>query len=178
MLLEHQGRRPHIHASAYVAPNATVSGDVTIRGGRVRSLLLSTTSGDVELEAELAGDGPFSVQTVSGDASITSSRSLQVQAKTITGDISGERSQPSGRGRGKGLVTTGDSGTPFSFKSISGNLRVSQSGTPSASRETKPRSADGEDPAAQRLAVLRELEAGTIDIEAASARLAELEEVG
>ena len=30
MLLEHQGRRPHIHASAYVAPNATVSGDVTI----------------------------------------------------------------------------------------------------------------------------------------------------
>ncbi|MDP2702473.1 MAG: gamma carbonic anhydrase family protein, partial [Candidatus Rokubacteria bacterium] len=30
MLLEHEGRRPSIHASAYVAPNATVSGDVTI----------------------------------------------------------------------------------------------------------------------------------------------------
>jgi carbonic anhydrase/acetyltransferase-like protein (isoleucine patch superfamily) len=30
MLLEHEGRRPNIHASAYVAPNATVSGDVTI----------------------------------------------------------------------------------------------------------------------------------------------------
>ena len=30
MLLEHEGRRPRIHASAYVAPNATVSGDVTI----------------------------------------------------------------------------------------------------------------------------------------------------
>lgn len=30
MLLEHEGRRPTIHASAYVAPNATVSGDVTI----------------------------------------------------------------------------------------------------------------------------------------------------
>ena len=30
MLLEHDGRRPRIHPSAYVAPNATVSGDVTI----------------------------------------------------------------------------------------------------------------------------------------------------
>ena len=30
MLLEHEGRRPRIHPSAYVAPSATVSGDVTI----------------------------------------------------------------------------------------------------------------------------------------------------
>jgi len=30
MLLEHEGRRPTIHPSAYIAPNATVSGDVSI----------------------------------------------------------------------------------------------------------------------------------------------------
>jgi carbonic anhydrase/acetyltransferase-like protein (isoleucine patch superfamily) len=30
MLLEHEGHRPRIHASAYVAPTATVAGDVTI----------------------------------------------------------------------------------------------------------------------------------------------------
>jgi carbonic anhydrase/acetyltransferase-like protein (isoleucine patch superfamily) len=30
MLLEHQGRRPRIHPTAYVAPTATVCGDVTI----------------------------------------------------------------------------------------------------------------------------------------------------
>ena len=30
MLLEHEGRRPRIHPTAYVAPNATLSGDVTI----------------------------------------------------------------------------------------------------------------------------------------------------
>jgi carbonic anhydrase/acetyltransferase-like protein (isoleucine patch superfamily) len=30
MLLEHQGKVPYIHASAYVAPTATVCGDVTI----------------------------------------------------------------------------------------------------------------------------------------------------
>ena len=30
MLLEHRGRRPRIHDSAYVAPNAVVCGDVTV----------------------------------------------------------------------------------------------------------------------------------------------------
>jgi carbonic anhydrase/acetyltransferase-like protein (isoleucine patch superfamily) len=30
MLLEHQGKRPKIHESAYVAPNATICGDVTV----------------------------------------------------------------------------------------------------------------------------------------------------
>ncbi len=30
MLLEHRGRRPRIHESAYVAPNAVVCGDVTV----------------------------------------------------------------------------------------------------------------------------------------------------
>ncbi|HET8530617.1 MAG TPA: gamma carbonic anhydrase family protein [Methylomirabilota bacterium] len=30
MLLEHQGRRPRIHPTAYVAPTATVCGDVTV----------------------------------------------------------------------------------------------------------------------------------------------------
>jgi carbonic anhydrase/acetyltransferase-like protein (isoleucine patch superfamily) len=30
MLLEHQGKRPHIHETAYIAPTATICGDVTI----------------------------------------------------------------------------------------------------------------------------------------------------
>ena len=30
MLLEHQGERPRIHETAYIAPTATVCGDVTI----------------------------------------------------------------------------------------------------------------------------------------------------
>jgi carbonic anhydrase/acetyltransferase-like protein (isoleucine patch superfamily) len=33
MLIEHAGKRPRIHESAYVAPNAVVSGDVTIGPG-------------------------------------------------------------------------------------------------------------------------------------------------
>ena len=30
MLLEHRGKRPHIHESAYIAPTAVICGDVTI----------------------------------------------------------------------------------------------------------------------------------------------------
>jgi carbonic anhydrase/acetyltransferase-like protein (isoleucine patch superfamily) len=30
MLVEHQGKRPHVHESAYIAPTAVVCGDVTI----------------------------------------------------------------------------------------------------------------------------------------------------
>jgi carbonic anhydrase/acetyltransferase-like protein (isoleucine patch superfamily) len=33
MLIEHAGKRPSIHESVYVAPNAVVSGDVTIAAG-------------------------------------------------------------------------------------------------------------------------------------------------
>ena len=30
MLLEHNGERPKVHSTAYVAPNATLCGDVTV----------------------------------------------------------------------------------------------------------------------------------------------------
>ncbi|TMC24636.1 MAG: hypothetical protein E6J36_07050 [Chloroflexi bacterium] len=30
MLLEHRGKTPHIHPSAYIAPTATICGDVSI----------------------------------------------------------------------------------------------------------------------------------------------------
>jgi carbonic anhydrase/acetyltransferase-like protein (isoleucine patch superfamily) len=51
MLLEHDGIRPRVEASAYVAPNATVSGDVTI-GADCRVLfgaVVSADGGPVEL---------------------------------------------------------------------------------------------------------------------------------
>ncbi|MEE8545684.1 MAG: gamma carbonic anhydrase family protein, partial [Alphaproteobacteria bacterium] len=33
MLLEHAGKRPHVHESAYVAPTAVLSGEVSIGAG-------------------------------------------------------------------------------------------------------------------------------------------------
>ena len=41
MLVEHRGKRPDIHDSALVAPNAVVCGDVTISCTENRTLKLS-----------------------------------------------------------------------------------------------------------------------------------------
>ncbi len=54
MLLEHQGKRPHIHETVYVAPTATICGDVTI-GENSRVLfgaVIVAEGGPVEIGAE------------------------------------------------------------------------------------------------------------------------------
>ena len=53
MLLEHRGKTPHIHASAYIAPTATICGDVSI-GENSRILFGATLvaeGGPVEIGA-------------------------------------------------------------------------------------------------------------------------------
>ncbi len=54
MIIEHQGLRPNIHQSAYVAPNAVVSGQVTI-GENSRVLfgaILTADGGPIEIGSE------------------------------------------------------------------------------------------------------------------------------
>ena len=54
MRLEHRGRSPRIHESAYIAPNATICGDVTI-GENSRVLfgaVLAAEGGPVEIGDE------------------------------------------------------------------------------------------------------------------------------
>jgi carbonic anhydrase/acetyltransferase-like protein (isoleucine patch superfamily) len=54
MLLEHRGKRPRVHESAYVAPTATICGDVTI-GENSRVLfgaVIVAEGGPVEIGAE------------------------------------------------------------------------------------------------------------------------------
>lgn len=51
MLIEHRGQRPRIHESAYLAPTATVSGDVTVGpGSRILfGAVLTAEGGPVEI---------------------------------------------------------------------------------------------------------------------------------
>jgi carbonic anhydrase/acetyltransferase-like protein (isoleucine patch superfamily) len=54
LLLEHRGKRPRIHESAYVAPTATICGDVTV-GANSRVLfgaVVTAEGGAVEIGAE------------------------------------------------------------------------------------------------------------------------------
>ena len=53
MLLEHRGKRPKIHESAYVAPNATLCGEVTVgENSRIMfGAVLTAEDGPVEVGA-------------------------------------------------------------------------------------------------------------------------------
>ena len=179
----------------------SVSGDVTVRGGRLGAMALSTTSGEIEVHTDLAGPGPFTIQTVSGDVSISTATGLRVEARTLTGDISTDAPRQSGSGRGQHVVTLGDGATPLAFKSISGDLRLStvlaargaavspaapaplapplpvtQPWPPESPPPAGPAEPDAR--ASERLAVLRDLEQARIDIDTASQLLAALEDDG
>ncbi len=54
MLIEHRGKRPRVHESAYIAPNATLSGDVVV-GPDCRVMfgaVLTAEGGPVEIGAQ------------------------------------------------------------------------------------------------------------------------------
>jgi len=173
-----------------------VSGDVRVRGGSLRSAAVSTTSGDLEIASALSGPGPYSLQTVSGDAVVrgTGAGGVRIEARTLTGSISAAGGQRSSARRGDQDVVIGDGRTLLSFKSISGDLRVADAdaagpivspiapqppavpSAPPAPSAPEPPYADEPDPRAEvRLAILRDLEEGRIDVGEATDRLAALD---
>jgi hypothetical protein len=68
----------------------TVSGDFRIRVPRLGKLEMTTTSGDIWLDAELSGAGPFSLRSISGDVTIVGRSGFRVEAQSITGDMSSD----------------------------------------------------------------------------------------
>lgn len=179
----------------------TISGDCTIRAPELGRAVITTTSGDIRLDAVLTGRGPFEITTVSGDATIVGRSGIRIEAKTITGDLQSE--QPYGRytSPGRKQLIVGDGGTPFGFKSVSGDLRVvaPRDAMPAPDRPVAPdrpasparplaamrpaapdEAADDravvDDHAVARLEVLHALERGELSVEDAMARLAAIEE--
>ncbi|OGO56994.1 MAG: hypothetical protein A2V84_02040 [Chloroflexi bacterium RBG_16_70_13] len=102
----------------------TISGDLAVRGPRLGRAEVGTTSGDVRIDAELSGGGPFGIETVSGDATIVGRMGLRIEARTVTGDLRSELPHRRDAGPGRKQLVVGDGSVPFSFKSISGDLRV------------------------------------------------------
>ena len=179
-----------------------VSGDLELRGGTLRSMALATTSGDIELDSPVDGPGPFSIQTVSGDARVAATGNLRVEARTLTGEIGSEVEHRTESGPGRRDLVLGNGSRTLAFRSISGNLHVAAHAgnggaslvaraavlapdtvtpppppappaAPSARNPAGVTRSDAPDP---RLAILRDLESGAIDIETATRRLAELDE--
>jgi len=175
----------------------SVSGDITIHGGRLPSMILTTTSGDIEVDAVIDGSGPYGIQTVSGDATVSAHTGIRVEAKTLTGDVSSSAPHRSdSRGRGQHDIVVGDGRVLLTFKSISGDLRIADrppvSGAAALASPAAPEPPAPPEPLeapavaavlaepdadeTERLAILRDLENGAIDVAEAGERLAALED--
>jgi hypothetical protein len=175
----------------------TISGDVSIRAPRLTRLELTTTSGDVRVDADFAGAGPFAIRSISGDATLVARGGIQVEAQTVTGELSSGIAAKMESGPGRKVMVVGKATTSLAFKSVSGDLAVVEprdAGVPmpaglpvaGASRPTPPPmpafAADTPAPEpspeveAARLKILRSLEHGEIDVTTAMAQLAAIEE--
>jgi hypothetical protein len=103
----------------------TISGDCSLRAPSLGRAVIETTSGDIRLDANLAGRGPFEIHTVSGDATIVGRSGMQIEARTVTGDLRSDLPHRLETGPGRKRLIVGDGGVTLGFKSVSGDLRVS-----------------------------------------------------
>jgi hypothetical protein len=158
----------------------SVSGDLEVRGGRIDTLRLATTSGDIRVDSELSSGADHSIETLSGDVEVLADGGVRVDARTVSGDLSSDLPHRTEGRMGRRALIVGDGATRLSFRSVSGDLRIHDrsgamptppTGHPSAApMPAPPAPADDE-----RMTILRALERGEIDVAAAMARLAELD---
>jgi len=183
----------HIEGAAPVDLRAkTVSGDVEIRVPVVRRLDLGTTSGDAVVDAELKGDGPFAIRTISGDVLIVGRSGFRVEAESITGDMSSELPAKRESMPGRKILVVGRPGPTLSFRSVSGDFAVVEPRQAAQALEEEPMNdrdgatAEGAAPVeipsadsgdAKRLEILQQLERGEISVAEAGDRLGALDEV-
>ena len=129
----------------------TASGDVQIKGGALDRVGAVTASGDLLIETDLRGAGPFTTQTVSGDVHLTGrlltgdggDHGATLTFQTVSGDA---EVAPPLRKTGKRVWRLGpnDTGGPeIAVRTVSGDLRarldIARDGTAaSADAETAP----------------------------------------
>lgn len=178
----------------------TVSGDARVEGGTVERLAIVTTSGNIRVGSPLEA-GSHSIATLSGDVLIAAGSGVRVHARTVSGDLSSDLPHRSEGGPGRRSIVIGNGAAEIQFKSVSGDLRVVgrdpgdrafaipvetrpdrvEPTTDAPAQASAPASEDAagearDDAEAARLAILRQLERGEIDVAEATARLTEIED--
>ena len=177
----------------------SISGDFRLRAPKVDRFEMSTTSGDIQLDAEMDGSGPYAIKSISGDVRLVIRAGIQVEAQTITGDLSSAIPHKTETLPGKKLLIVGRPVATLTFKSVSGDLEIvepregaatSRAVAPDAPPEsisvdapaapTPPAPPTPATPAAgsmtSSMQILEALERGEISVEDASRQLAALEE--
>ena len=149
-----------------------VSGDVTVIAPVLRSLRANTVSGDVELEAELAADGDFRVETVSGDLIVGLVGSATFEVHGLSTDVNSELDHRLEGQVDRRRLIIGSGGPRLVFNSMSGDVDVRRPRRISAPvRAARPAPEPSPAEKASQLEVLRALERGEIDVDEATRRL-------
>ena len=180
----------------------SVSGDVEVRGSRIEKLRVATTSGDIRIDSELSNRADHSIETLSGDVELLTDGGIRVDAKTVSGDLRTDLPHRTEGRMGSRALIVGDGSTRLAFRSVSGDLRIrARSGAASPTKPAMPRPpsppapprapslppAPGRSPEPtataesspaddERMAILRALEGGELDVATAMERLAALDE--
>jgi hypothetical protein len=181
----------------------SVSGDIELRAARLSSLQLVSTSGDLKVAGELAGAGPFAIETVSGDGLLAPAGDVRIEMTSLTGDLTSDLEGQHRTEGGRRTFQVGGSGPVVTFRSMSGDLHVARStlighaaslappappappapqarlAPPAPPAQTAPPATPNGAIAAAyedaRLRILRSLERGEIDVAEAARRLETLD---
>lgn len=174
------------------------SGDVDLTAEALDHLLATTTSGDLRLIGRVVGPGPHRLQTVSGDTVLAPVGDVRFDISTIAGDVRSDVPSRMEEAPGLRSILIGAGAPTVEVRSTSGDIRVvdpdrvhrrarQTSPTPptaptppvAPSPPTPPTpptaTVPGDSTDEARLAILRDLELGRIDLESARRRLDDLE---
>jgi hypothetical protein len=120
----------------------TVSGDVTIAATRLRSTLLHTVSGDVQIEGQLDPRKEHRFKTISGDVELALAEAdATIEFRTASGDVECELpGRIAMRGRKEYSVIIGPGKGHVTVKTVSGDLTVrgTTASTPDDGRSDEP----------------------------------------
>jgi len=162
-----------VRAAAELALEAgSVSGDLSIVAPRLSRLHANTVSGDLEIEAELAGGEPHRVETVSGDFTLGLLGSLNLEVRGLSTDVRCDLPHRSEGSRDRRRYLIGDGGPQLLFSSMSGDVSVRAARRLPAAGSAQPPEPPAPPPAPdERLAILRALERGELNVDEALRRL-------
>jgi hypothetical protein len=127
-----------------------VSGDVTIAGARLRSTLLHTVSGDIQIEGRLDPRKEHRFKTISGDVELALAEpDVTIEYRTASGDLESElQGRVVHRGRKEFSVVLGGGKGSVVVKTVSGDLTLRGTSAPSPDDARPDEGAADEAPAA------------------------------
>jgi hypothetical protein len=156
----------------------SVSGDLSIVAPRISTLRANTVSGDLEIEGELAGGESHRVETVSGDLTLGLVGNLNLEVRGLSTDVRCDLPHRSEGSRDRRRYIIGEGGPQLLFSSMSGDVSVRAARRLSAPAPGQPaeppdwpKSPTPTPAPDERLAILRALERGELDVDEALRRL-------